>query len=279
MRRFLRPVVLAAAALLAAGTVSDTAGAIAHSDPSVVAEAPSGIVGIHYGTIMRLGPWNRFCTGVVIAKRWVLTAAHCVAQDGGTKYISIGIQRGETIDPYAVSTIIVHPKFPQGDDMTLADIGVGYDLALVRTTTPMRQVRPMMPSKTWIGGSGRYVVYGYGLDESGESGSDLGGREVFLANHLAGELIVNPGRQFAAIGSYEYVEEYEDGTTTSETLYDGIARQGDSGGPVVLYRPEGRVEVAGIVSYGYVDGGSYPVVYTKVSRFAEWIATTLRTAN
>lgn len=279
MRKFLKPAVFVAATFVAAGAISETAGAIAYSDPSAVAEAPGGVVGIHNSAIMRLEPWNRFCTGVVIGRRWVLTAAHCVDQAGGTRGLSIGVPRGEVIDPYAISTIFIHPKFPRGENLTMKEIGMGYDIALVRTKVAMRHVQPLAPSKTWVGSSGRYVVYGYGLDENWVDNFALGGREVFLADHLAGELTVNPGRQFAAIGTYEHTETGPDGEAISKTVYDGIARQGDSGGPVILYTDEGAIEIAGIVSYGYVSGGSYPVVYTKVSRFAEWIANTMRTAS
>lgn len=56
-----------------------------------------------------------------------------------------------------------------------------------------------------------------------------------------------------------------------ETILIHVLKQGDSGGPVVeIYR--NRPIVHGIVSWGRGCGlATHPGVYTRVSRFLQWI--------
>ncbi len=49
-------------------------------------------------------------------------------------------------------------------------------------------------------------------------------------------------------------------------------QKGDSGGPLVVVNSKGRVEVVGIVSFGFkCDGIGLPAVFTKVHFYLEWI--------
>lgn len=48
--------------------------------------------------------------------------------------------------------------------------------------------------------------------------------------------------------------------------------QGDSGGPLVVVNPGGRIEVVGIVSWGFKCGmEGLPTVLTKIQFFLDWI--------
>ncbi len=56
--------------------------------------------------------------------------------------------------------------------------------------------------------------------------------------------------------------------------------QGDSGGPFVLVNSEGRVEVVGLVSWGFkCDSVGMPGVYTKVQFFVDWIKENIQVNN
>ena len=53
--------------------------------------------------------------------------------------------------------------------------------------------------------------------------------------------------------------------------------QGDSGGPLMVFGPNNRWILAGIVSWGIKCGSpGYPGVYTKVSAYLDWIHDSIR---
>ncbi len=59
-----------------------------------------------------------------------------------------------------------------------------------------------------------------------------------------------------------------------------MSLQGDSGGPFVLVNPDGRVEVVGLVSWGFkCDSVGMPGVYTKVQFFVDWIKENIQVNN
>ncbi len=51
--------------------------------------------------------------------------------------------------------------------------------------------------------------------------------------------------------------------------------KGDSGGPA-METVDGRVYLIGLVSYGSTCADEFPGVYTQVSYFLNWIASTLK---
>ena len=54
------------------------------------------------------------------------------------------------------------------------------------------------------------------------------------------------------------------------------ACSGDSGGPLITFREDGRAEVVGIVSWGIGCGDKgRPGVYTRVTQYVPWIQETI----
>lgn len=209
-------------------------GSVDKGDPSVVLmKAESGNSG-----------W--WCTGTVIAKRLVLTAAHCVEEaDAGTKMrIMFGTSEStaKASDYIAVTEWHHDPGY-----MATNNIAAGHDAAVLILAQDA-PVAPLLINHAALTsamvGSPVHVV-GYGNDD-GQSGTGAGTkREIFTKLHSLEQGVANIGRP---------------GQTTC---------QGDSGGPSFM-SIGGQDVIVGITSYGEAGCVDYGSV-TRVDLSASWI--------
>lgn len=269
--------IVALLVVCSAQTTTSTVGAIAYGDPETSADAPAAVVGLHRDPLRPAGIANRFCTGTVVAKRWVLTAAHCTdAYERRPSALRVGVDVGGGIIAYNVERIVYHPRRPKDGDARIR-YARGYDIALLQVGRDIKNVAPVSVAQKWVAGEATYVMYGFGLDEYGEVSARAGGREVSIVDaNEYGYPRTWPGRQFATIGKIALPIPGLEGTAAFETTYDSIARSGDSGGPVLRISASGKTVLVGIVSYGPTQGGAWPTVHTKLPYYAGWIAATLR---
>ncbi|XP_023207560.1 suppressor of tumorigenicity 14 protein-like [Xiphophorus maculatus] len=218
-------------------------------------------VSLHYHT------YGHVCGASIISKIWLVTAAHCVQNEGNLRFgepakweVYLGLHDQRKIDKFVVKRklkqIIPHPNYnPNTFD---------NDIALMELDTPIEYsdyIQPIcLPTADYKIPAGQNVwITGWGATrEGGTAAKTLQKASVRIINH----------NECNKLMSFRL---------TSRMLCAGVltggvdACQGDSGGP--LSSPEGEcMFLAGVVSWG--DGcarRNKPGIYSTVTEFLGWI--------
>ncbi|KAM6467551.1 LOW QUALITY PROTEIN: transmembrane protease serine 9 [Liasis olivaceus] len=206
------------------------------------------------------------CGAIVIAERWLLSAAHCFDVYSNPKmWVAVlGTPFLSGLDGQAEKIAQIH-RHPFYNGYML-----DYDVALLELASPLRYtntVKPIcLPDRTHVFSEGRRcTITGWG---STKEGGPTATRLQKAAVQVIGE---QDCRRFypAQISSRMLCAGFPWGAVDSCS--------GDAGGPLACKEPSGRWFLAGITSWGYgCARPHFPGVYAKVTAVRGWIGQNLR---
>jgi len=215
--------------------------------------------------LLRKEDYLNFCGAVILNRRYILTAAHCVQRKTVNDfYVRLGeydfTRKNETVFvDFLPSNIVAHPDYdPATQQHDIALIEIQGDAAYNSFVRPI-----CLPSSTTKEPStnSTVVVTGWGSTFFGSQVSDIL-MEVPVPLWDWSNCVT------------KYAQTIFD-TNICAAGYAGgeDSCQGDSGGPLVVQADNGRWTTIGVVSWGIGCGEfDQPGVYTKVDRYLNWIA-------
>ncbi|XP_034466935.1 complement component 1, r subcomponent isoform X1 [Hippoglossus hippoglossus] len=220
--------------------------------------------------------------GMVIADRWIMTAAHVVGKDGNpalndTVRVYMGLTDVGTlmVSPVYAASVHIHPDYNNPNH-----VDYNNDIALIKLQDPITFDSSVMPiclpaqDATYVTGT-MGLVSGFGVTETD-------GRRI-LTNKLK-YVRLPVVDQVTCTQSITLFKRGKNNvpSLTNNMFCAGVPEggkdscQGDSGSPYAL-TDHGRFWAAGIVSWGTGCGkqGTYGV-YTRVANYLDWITKTMQ---
>lgn len=205
----------------------------------------------------------RRCTGTLVSRHWLLSAAHCSLLLGDK--VQIGGPSATTGSTRFVKRIVRHPSFMR--DATK----VANDVMLVRLDAPAPgpSVRINNSTAAFPPPGTLARASGYGRTSTAGARGPLRYADLDVISAAdCSSVFGRHGLNFLAKGVTDAVH-----ICANHDACDTGPCFGDSGGPLVVADGAERPVVVGVASYGSAECGSRhtPDVYARVGRYAGWI--------
>jgi len=209
---------------------------------------------------------------MIIAKRWILTAAHCVLAASGNARVQVQVnpkvRKFGAPGGYRVDRMIAHPRFVPGYDLP-------YDVGLMHVTRNLPKARiALNKSKVSPQINAQETVYGFGSTNP----QDYDGSKYLRVGSLV-DLSGPKGKTCGAYPRARFKSSIQICAGKPATRTDACG--GDSGGPLVSTIKGKKVLVGVVSSGGDICNGDpkAPGIYTRVSAFYTWIQRAMSGAH
>ncbi|MEN0040447.1 MAG: serine protease [Pseudomonadota bacterium] len=274
-------------------------------------------VGLHMAARISSDPQSlhasHFCGGSIIARQWILTAAHCVTNGKGVPnpanamVVRTGSAKISGGDLREVERVVVHEGWRPPN--------FNNDIALLKLTQPIQSSQgdvaaiSIAPAGSRVA-PGAAVAIGWGLTEQGNIPVDLLQTDIEIVdNETCGRNVVKALKRDIAV-VMKFAMELTGGDqdefnqafvraaqalrnpVTQNMICAGMASgkqttcKGDSGGPLMVKDGNGRWLQVGVVSWGYVPlvktgdplcGAQQTyALYVDLADYFDWIAKHVR---